>query len=405
MKVRLGNVFERQITGEWGNECSENEPGAKVLRTTNFTSSGEIDFKNVVMRSINKSKVQSKRLHYGDIILEKSGGTEKTPVGRVVFCDESIENDIYLCNNFTQTTRVNQVVGYPRYVFYFMWYLHYSGKTDLLQNKTTGIRNLQLKSYLNEELPLPSLDEQRRIAAVLDKVSDLIAKRRAQMDKLDELVKARFVEMFGDPVTNPHRYPVYQLSDYIEFLTSGSRGWAQYFSDEGEYFITIKNVKNCRITLDDVQHIVPPDNAEAVRTKVQEGDLLISITADLGRTGVVTKEIANHGAYINQHLACIRLNQKAVLSLYVACFMESDAGKEQFQAKNQNAVKAGLNFNSINTLRLMVPPIEHQSAFITFVKQIDKLKLTIQQSLDKLEILKKALMQEYFYIGDDENDG
>lgn len=64
-----------------------------------------------------------------------------------------------------------------------------------------------------------------------------------------------------------------------------------------------------------------------------------------------------------------------------------------------------MNFNSINTLRLMVPPIEHQSAFITFVKQIDKLKLTIQQSLDKLEILKKALMQEYFYIGDDENDG
>ena len=168
MKVRLGNVFERQITGEWGNECSENEPGAKVLRTTNFTSSGEIDFKNVVMRSINKSKVQSKRLHYGDIILEKSGGTEKTPVGRVVFCDESIENDIYLCNNFTQTMRANQVVGYPRYVFYFMWYLHYSGKTDLLQNKTTGIRNLQLKSYLNEELPLPSLDEQRRIAAVRD---------------------------------------------------------------------------------------------------------------------------------------------------------------------------------------------------------------------------------------------
>lgn len=94
MKVKLGDVFERHITGEWGNECSENEPGAKVLRTTNFTSSGEIDFKNVVMRSINKSKVQSKRLHYGDIILEKSGGTEKTPVGRVVFCDESIENDI-----------------------------------------------------------------------------------------------------------------------------------------------------------------------------------------------------------------------------------------------------------------------------------------------------------------------
>ena len=259
------------------------------------------------------------------------------------------------------------------------------------QHRLQDIANAAVVPILNKtqfsdiEILLPPLEEQRRIATTLDKVSDLIAKRRAQLDKLDLLVKARFVEMFGDPVTNPYGYPVHQLSDYIEFLTSGSRGWAQYFSDEGEYFITIKNVKNCRITLNDVQHIVPPDNAEAKRTKVQEGDLLISITADLGRTGVVTKEIADHGAYINQHLTCIRLNQKEVLPLYVAYYMESDAGKGQFQAKNQSAVKAGLNFNSINTLRLMVPPKEQQGLFINFVEQTDKSKMTIQQGLDKLE--------------------
>lgn len=270
------------------------------------------------------------------------------------------------------------------------------------QHRLQDIANAAVVPILNKtqfsdiEILLPPLEEQRRIATTLDKVSDLIAKRRAQLDKLDLLVKARFVEMFGDPVTNPYGYPVHQLSDYIEFLTSGSRGWAQYFSDEGEYFITIKNVKNCRITLNDVQHIVPPDNAEAKRTKVQEGDLLISITADLGRTGVVTKEIADHGAYINQHLTCIRLNQKEVLPLYVAYYMESDAGKGQFQAKNQSAVKAGLNFNSINTLRLMVPPKEQQGLFINFVEQTDKSKMTIQQGLDKLETLKKALMQRYF---------
>ena len=270
------------------------------------------------------------------------------------------------------------------------------------QHRLQDIANAAVVPILNKtqfsdiEILLPPLEEQRRIATTLDKVSDLIAKRRAQLDKLDLLVKARFVEMFGDPVTNPYGYPVHQLSDYIEFLTSGSRGWAQYFSDEGEYFITIKNVKNCRITLNDVQHIVPPDNAEAKRTKVQEGDLLISITADLGRTGVVTKENADHGAYINQHLTCIRLNQKEVLPLYVAYYMESDAGKGQFQAKNQSAVKAGLNFNSINTLRLMVPPKEQQGLFINFVEQTDKSKMTIQQGLDKLETLKKALMQRYF---------
>ena len=148
--------------------------------------------------------------------------------------------------------------------------------------------------------------------------------------------------------------------------------------------------------LDNIQHIVPPDNAEAKRTKVQEGDLLVSITADLGRTGIITKEIAEYGGYINQHLTCIRLNQQAVRPLYVAYYMESESGKEQFRSKNQNAVKAGLNFNAINTLKLTVPPTALQDEFITFVQKTDKSKLTIEKNLQKLDILKKSLMQQYF---------
>ena len=279
------------------------------------------------------------------------------------------------------------------FLFYFM-----PAALKRIEEKTpfVTVKHLSAKELNKIEIPLPPLEEQRRIAAVLDKVSGLIAKRREQLDKLDELVKARFVEMFGDPVSNPHQYPISQLSEYIEFLTSGSRGWSQYFSDDGEYFITIKNVKNCSISLEDVQYIKPPDNAEAVRTKVKDGDLLISITADLGRTGVVTKEIADHGAYINQHLTCIRLNREKLNPLYVAYYMESSAGKMQFNAKNQAGVKAGLNFNAINSLKLVVPPVEKQDLFVEFVSQTDKSKLTIWQSLDKLEVLKKALMQQYF---------
>lgn len=288
---------------------------------------------------------------------------------------------------------VNERLCYQKYLWYAL-----ECKVDELNSKGTGstFKAINKKTLAETEISLPPLDEQRRIAAVLDKVSGLIAKRREQLDKLDELVKARFVEMFGDPVSNPHQYPISQLSEYIEFLTSGSRGWSQYFSDDGEYFITIKNVKNCSISLEDVQYIKPPDNAEAVRTKVKDGDLLISITADLGRTGVVTKEIADHGAYINQHLTCIRLNREKLNPLYVAYYMESPAGKMQFNAKNQAGVKAGLNFNAINSLKLVVPPLEKQGLFVEFVSQTDKSKLTIQQSLDKLEVLKKALMQQYF---------
>ena len=280
-----------------------------------------------------------------------------------------------------------------RYLYYFL-----EQYVETLRKESIGgvIKYIKLGNLTQAVIPLLPLEEQHRIVSLLDKVSDLIAKRRAQLAKLDELVKVRFVEMFGDPVSNPHQYPISQLSEYIEFLTSGSRGWSQYFSDDGEYFITIKNVKNCSISLEDVQYIKPPDNAEAVRTKVKDGDLLISITADLGRTGVVTKEIADHGAYINQHLTCIRLNREKLNPLYVAYYMESSAGKMQFNAKNQAGVKAGLNFNAINSLKLVVPPLEKQGLFVEFVSQTDKSKLTIQQSLDKLEVLKKALMQQYF---------
>ena len=124
-----------------------------------------------------------------------------------MFCDGVIEDDTYLCNNFAQVMRTHPNIALPRYVFYFMWFLHYLGRTDLMQNKTTGIRNLQLKMYLNQEIPLPSLSKQQRSANILDQVTDLISLRKQQLAKLDELVKSRFIEMFGEPVCNSKNLP------------------------------------------------------------------------------------------------------------------------------------------------------------------------------------------------------
>ena len=280
----------------------------------------------------------------------------------------------------------------PEYLSYVVQYMHlekyFSGAT---------IPHIYFRDYKNEEFNLDPIDKQKEIVDILGIVQTIIGARQHELQKLDDLIKARFVEMFGDPKTNPKNYPVCQLSEHIDFLTSGSRGWAQYCTDDGtEWFITIKNVKDCHISVDNMQPVNAPDNAEAKRTKVQEGDLLISITADLGRTGVVTKEIADHGAYINQHLTCIRLNKDVLNPLYVAFFMESPAGKEQFESKNQSAVKAGLNFNSINSLRLVVPPMNEQIAFVEFVKQFDKSKVAVQKALDEAQILFDSLMQKYF---------
>ena len=277
------------------------------------------------------------------------------------------------------------------------WFL--KGKNTELNSKGTGSTFKAIGRKVLEETLVPAIDfeTQNEYATNLEKVYSIIRMRKQELLKLDDLIKARFVEIFGDPKLNPYGYPVHQLSEYIEFLTSGSRGWAQYCVDDGlEWFITIKNVKDCHISTENMQSLNAPDNAEAKRTRVQEGDLLISITADLGRTGVVTKEIASHGAYINQHLTCIRLNHEAVEPLYVAYYLESEAGKEQFVSKNQSAVKAGLNFNSINSLQLLVPPKVVQQDFLSFVTQVDKSKVVVQKALNEAQLLFDSLMQQYF---------
>lgn len=311
--------------------------------------------------------IENKRTNVlsGDLLMTIVG-----TVGRVAVVPEMLAG---IClQRSVAVIKPNPTIINNRYLMYQL-----QSMRKFLESEARGVaqKGIYLKQVGDLSVITPPLDEQYRVVDTLDHISGLIHIYQQQLTKLDELIKARFVEMFGDPKLNPYRFPCNSLSTYITFLTSGSRGWSQYFTDSGEYFITIKNVKNCKITLQDVQYVAPPDNAEAKRTKVQKNDLLISITADLGRTGVVTEEIANHGAYINQHLTCIRLKDEQVNPLYVAYYMESDAGKEQFTAKNQSAVKAGLNFNAINSLKLMAPPLSLQNQFADFVAEVDKSKL------------------------------
>lgn len=302
----------------------------------------------------------------GDVLLTIVG-----TVGRTAIVDKNMP--IFTLQRSVAVLHPKQELCLGRFLMYAL-----RGKRTYIESRAKGVaqKGIYLGEVSDIDLKLPDIVEQEQIIKILDNVCEIIKLRKLELRSLDNLTKARFVELFGDPIDNSKGYPVHQLSEYITSLTSGSRGWAQYCVDDGdEWFITIKNVKDCHIFTDNMQPVNAPDNAEAKRTKVQEGDLLISITADLGRTGVVTKEIAEHGAYINQHLSCIRINRDVLNPLFVAYYMESPAGKEQFIAKNQSAVKAGLNFNSINSLKLMVPPLTEQNRFIDFIEQVDKSKV------------------------------
>ena len=272
-------------------------------------------------------------------------------------------------------------------------------KLNEMSLKTHGatMKHIIKSDFENITISLPDLNEQKRISNMLLKIENLIKMRKNQIQHYDTLTKSLFVEMFGDTVINPLGWEEHKLEEYIDFLTSGSRGWAKYFvNEENELFLTIKNVKNNKIVLDDIQYIKAPKNKEAERTKVKCGDLLISITADLGRTGVIDKDISSRGAYINQHLSLVRLDQNRINPQYISYYLETDAGKRQFCSKNQNGVKAGLNFDAIKSLNIIVPPIELQDDFVKNIYFIDKHKSVVQKSLDETQLLFDSLMQKYF---------
>jgi type I restriction enzyme S subunit len=181
---------------------------------------------------------------------------------------------------------------------------------------------------------------------------------------LDDFLKSTFMDMFGDPVRN-EKEPKRKLGDYISFITSGSRGWAKYYSDEGDVFLRINNIRYGYFKLDDLKYVNAPNNAEAKRTKIETNDLLISITADLGRTAVVTEQL--NGSFINQHLALIRLKKEDINPLYLAWYFAMPFGRSVVLRKNRNAVKAGLNFDDIKAFDIVVPPLDIQNHFVAVV--------------------------------------
>ncbi len=159
----VSKVVARPLSGEWGQEDTDGS-GVKVLRTTNFTDTGYIDYTDVVTRIIDPKKIEVKAMRDGDILIEKSGGSDTKPVGRVVYYQETSED--FLFNNFTALLRPCTTALNSRFLFTFLFVNYWNGGTNLYENKTTGIHNLKLADYLdNTSIPLPPIELQEQFAA------------------------------------------------------------------------------------------------------------------------------------------------------------------------------------------------------------------------------------------------
>ncbi|PFL28694.1 restriction endonuclease subunit S [Bacillus cereus] len=358
------------------------------LVTSKNIKNGKLDLENINyictedFEKINKrSKVDK-----GDIIMPMIG-TVGNPL--LVKTDEE-----FAIKNVALFKFQDNEIIFNRFFYYFL--LSDLCKKQLSGSKRGGTQSfVSLKDLRDLKVPLPSFEQQKNMVAVLDKAQALIEKRKVAIAKLDELIQAVFIDMFGDPIKNPRSYEVVQLEELISFLTSGSRGWAKYFSKEGEFFITIKNVKSGQLQLGDITYVNAPIGKESERTKVKEGDLLISITADLGRTAVISEDVASKGAYINQHLSLIRLNQKCN-PRYLSSYLESAGGKNQFESLNQIGVKSGLNFTAIKSLKIVLPPLEKQNGYDMIFREYLSKKEKMTRSLSMLETNFNSLLQRTF---------
>jgi type I restriction enzyme S subunit len=375
--AKLIEITGRALSGEWGME-DENGNGIPVLRTTNFTNEGTVNYSNIVTRIIEKKNIEEKFLRKGDIIIEKSGGSDKFPVGRVIYFDG--EENIYLFNNFTGLLRVkNLKKWYPKYVFYSLFANYKRGGTRTFENKTTGLHNLKINDYVSRyEVIEISRNKQVAICEKLDKIHKIIRKKSEEMKLLDELIQSRFAEMFGDVKYGTERWGGKPFKDITINLDSKRK--------------PVKDADRKKM-----QGIYPYYGATGIVDYVndyrQDGDFLL-ISEDGKALELRSKPIAflaSGKIWVNNHAHVQQCTDECnmIYLMYHINFMDISIWVTGIDQKK-------LNRANLDIIPIALPPIELQNQFADFVVSVDKSKSKIQKSLEETQLLFDSLMQKYF---------
>jgi len=373
----LKEVVLKPITGEWGNEGNN----VQILRTTNFTNEGRVNYLKVVERNVDSNKIEKKKLKIGDIIIEKSGGSPKQPVGRVVFFEKE---GVFLCNNFTAILRPKLDEVVPKYLLYILYCNHKFGFTSAYQNKTTGIINLQLPKYLKgTEIPLPPLDQQKKIASVLDAADAYRQKTKALIEKYDELTQSLFLDMFGDDTGT-----LTELGKVIKTVGGGtpSKDNEQYWNGNIPW-ASVKDLKSDRLTK--TQDFITQSGVDNSATRVvPNGSLIVATRMAVGRAVICEMDVA-----INQDLKAIQTIGKINITYLLYLFKSK---KNYFDSVSSGATVKGIKIEHITKLKVNLPNYSKQNQFADSVQAIETQKAQAQASLAQAEDLFNSLLQRAF---------
>ncbi len=282
----------------------------------------------------------------------------------------------------------------PKYLYYFC--VNYDFEK---LNTTVTIPSLTKANLLQVEIEVPDLVTQCTIVRILDKIDYLMDLRQQQLRRLDLAVKSRFIELFGDPVVNTFGWEQVLLREVTSKIGSGAtpRGGKESYQAEGITFIRSMNVHDGRFEYKDIAYITEAQATQLDNVTVEENDVFINITgASVARSCIVPREVLP--ARVNQHVAIIRCVRNRLHPIFANHMFLNDGFKSQLLdiGESGGATRQAITKQQLETLTVILPPLELQQQFAAFAEQTDKSKLAVQKSLEQLEILKKSLMQRYF---------
>ncbi len=272
-----------------------------------------------------------------------------------------------------------------------------------LRGSTARRRSLPTPTLLAFTVPLPDLDEQ---ALILDKIhtaKKLIDDRHKEIQLLDDLIKARFVEMFGDPVTNPHGYLIQTLqqlidSGFITYHLDGNHGGdyprSEEFVDTGVPYIGANCIANGNIDFSMAKYLTEERAGKLRKGIAQNEDVLFAHNATVGPTVVLHTDLPK--VILSTSLTAYRCNQDKIKPNYLKAYMLSDGFVRQYFGEMKQTTRNQVPITAQKKYLFLVPPLDEQKQFASFVKQVDKSKVVIQKSLDETQLLFDSLMQEYF---------
>lgn len=317
----------------------------------------------------------------GTVILSSRAPIGKTAIaGCEMCCNQGFKN--LICSDAI----------YNEYLYFFL-----KSKTDYLNSLGRGATFKEISKSIVEsiEIPLPEVNQQKGIAEKFKKLEQLISLRKQQLTKLDELVKARFVEMFGSYPENENAYPVVNVSDIADAGVGVVIKPAQYYVTEERGIKAFRslNIGEMYIKDSDWVYFSTEGNESNKKSQLHENDLLIVRSGAPGTSCVVTKEFEGCNAV---DVIIAHPNLSKVNPWYLCAYINYPHGKKQIEEGTGGAAQQHFNVGKCNNLKVLLPPLEPQNQFAAFVERVNQQKQVAQQSLEKLELMKKALMQEYF---------